>query len=296
MAMDILHVASDCPPTDLTHLRERLDAVRMLVHDSSVQLNALKVIADLRQLMREAQARSDAQPELRQILLLMGVVECGQGELKKARDLLRAGLNIEAAEPLDPTQLARDHYYLASVADDLKDFQTAAEHYGKAAELAKTAPGFETTQRLGIREKHGFALHEAKRFAEAYEVNFALLTEAQQHFGVADLQLNTVLVNTAQNLYALGRIPEAEQYLQRCLNMARAREDMEHEQDLLYQLAVLASEQRRPAVARAYLAERVERLERSGSTSTELLKVARRGLEDFDVQQARHASKLGKPS
>src|ERR1019366_4133703 len=224
-------------------------------------------------------------PELRQVLILMGVVECKRGEAAKARDLLRAGLGIEAGESVDLNQLTRDHYFLASVASDLKDFQSAAEHYGKAAELAKTAPGFDTNQRLGIREKHGFALCEARRFAEAYEINSALLTDAERHFGVDDQHLSTVLINTAQNLYALGRLPEAERYLQRCLAMFRARDDIDREQDLLYQLAVLAGEQGRPTEARVYLTERIKRLEKIGTAQR--LESARRGLEHFDRHQVR---------
>lgn len=278
--MDALNSERDRPPTDLTQLRERVEAVRALVYDSNANFSASQVITDLQQLMHEARARSDAQPELRQVLILMGVVECKRGEAAKARDLLRAGLGIDAGESVDLNQLTRDHYFLASVASDLKDFQSAAEHYGKAAELAKTAPGFDTNQRLGIREKHGFALCEARRFAEAYEINSALLTDAERHFGVDDHHLSTVLINAAQNLYALGRLPEAERYLQRCLAIFRARDDIEREQDLLYQLAVLASEQGRPTAARVYLTERVKRLEKLGTTK--LLEAARRGLEHFD--------------
>ncbi len=269
----------------MTQLRERVAALRALVHDSSARFSASQIITELQQLEQTARARSDAQPELRQVLILMGIVECQRGETAKARDLLRAGLNIAAGESVDPSQITRDHYFLASLATDLKDFQTAAEHYGKAAELAKTAPGFETNQRLGIREKHGFALCEAKRFAEAYEVNSALLADAERHFGVDDHHLSTVLINTAQNLYALGRLPEAERYLQRCLRLARAREDGEREQDLLYQLAVLAGEQGRPMEARAYLTERIERLEKLGITGR--LEAARRGLAHFDRGQAK---------
>jgi tetratricopeptide (TPR) repeat protein len=282
--MDALNSERDRPPTDLTQLRERVEAVRALVYGSNANFSASQVITDLQQLLHEARARSDAQPELRQVLILMGVVECKRGEAAKARDLLRAGLGIDAGKSVDLNQLTRDHYFLASVASDLKDFQSAAEHYGKAAELAKTAPGFDTNQRLGIREKHGFALCEARRFAEAYEINSALLTDAERHFGVDDHHLSTVLINTAQNLYALGRLAEAERYLQRCLAMFRARDDIEREQDLLYQLAVLASEQGRPTAARVYLTERVKRLEKLGTTK--LLEAARRGLEHFDRHHA----------
>jgi tetratricopeptide (TPR) repeat protein len=94
-----------------------------------------------------------------------------------------------------------------------------------------------------------------------------------------------VLINTAQNLYALGRLPEAERYLQRCLGLARAREDAEREQDLLYQLAVLAGEQGRPTEARVYLTERIKRLEKVGTP--ERLKAARRALDHFDRHRAK---------
>jgi tetratricopeptide (TPR) repeat protein len=269
----------------LTQLREGVAAMRALVHGGSARFGAPQVVADLQRLMHGARARADAQAELREILILMGVVECQRGELAKARDLLRAGLDIAAAEPADQNQLARDHYFLAGVAGDMRDFQTAAEHFGKSAELARTAPGFETTQRLGIREKHAFALHEAKRFAEAYAVNYALLEDAERHFGADDHRLGTVLINAAQNLYALGRLPEAERLLQRCLGVARAREDVEREQDLLYQLAVLAGEQGRPAAARAHLIERIKNLEKAGTA--ERLEAARRGLEHFDRHQTK---------
>ena len=57
----------------------------------------------------------------------------------------------------------------------------------------------------------------------------------------------------------------------------QARSDIEREQDLLYQLAVLASEQGRAAEARGYLAERVERLEKRGPSK--LMEAALRSLE-----------------
>jgi tetratricopeptide (TPR) repeat protein len=277
--------ARDRAPSDLAQLRERVAELRAAVDDSSARFDAPQVIADLQRLLQAARARSDAQAQVRRILILTGIAECRRGEPVTARDLLLEGLAIDAGEPIDSDQLTRDHYFLASVASDLKSFQIAAEHYGKAAEFARTAPGFAISQRLGIREKHAFALHEGKRFAEAYEVNRALLIEGEQHFGADAPQLNTVLINTAQNLYALGRLADAEGYLQRALAMARAAHDIEREQDLLYQLAVLASEQGRPSAARDYLAERVKRLENGGPPK--LHEAARRSLEHFDSHQVK---------
>jgi len=192
---------------------------------------------------------------------------------------------MDAGGSADPGELARDHYFLASVASELKSFQTAAEHYGKAADISSAAPGFDLNLRLGMRERQAYALHEARRFAEAYAVNRSVLEEGERAFGVDDHRLGTVLINAAQNLYALERLPEAESYLKRALAICRARSEIEREQDLLYQLAVLAGEQGRTAQARAYLAERVERLEQRGPSK--LKEAARRSLEHFDRHQPR---------
>lgn len=269
---------------ELTRLREALRHVRSSVYESGARFDAVQLSGQLEELLTSARARSDARPELRQLLILMGRVACQRGELPKARDFLIEGLAMDAGGLADPGQLARDHYFLARVASDLKSFQTAAEHYGKAAEMSSAAPDFDLNLRLGIRERHAYALHEAQRFAEAYEVNRAVLEEGERVFGVDDHRLGTVLSNAAQNLYALERLPEAESYLKRALAIAQARGEIEREQDLLYQLAVLAGEQGRAAEARSYLAERVERLEKLGPSK--LKEAARRSLEHFDRHQA----------
>ena len=290
MAMDPSDPPSAAPPVaerladELTRLRERLRQLRSSASESGGHFDASQLSRELEELLTSARARSDARPELRQLLILMGRVECKRGELAKARDFLIEGLGIDAGGSADPGELARDHYFLASVASDLKSFQTAAEHYGKAAEIASAAPDFDLNQRLGIGERHAYALHEARLFAEAYEVNRAVLEEGERAFGADDHRFGTVLVNAAQNLYALKRLPEAESYLARALAIARSRGEIEHEQGLLYQLAVLASEQGRAAEARALLAERVERLEKLGPSK--LKEAARRSLEHFDRHQA----------
>jgi hypothetical protein len=68
--------------------------------------------------------------------------------------------------------------------------------------------------------------------------------------------------------------------------LAKEAGEIEREQDLLYQLAVLAAEQGQATAARGYLVERVTRLER-GSAAGGLREAARRCLEDFDLQRSR---------
>lgn len=269
----------------LTSVRARIAQIRSVLDDRGAQVDVPRLATEISELLQWARGHSDARLELRQLLILAGMTELKRGEPLKARGLLIDGLAMDAGASADPNQLTRDHYFLAGVAADLKNFQTAAEHYSLAASFALAATDFNVDQRLGIREKQAFVLHEARRFAEAYEVNQALLAEGERRFGANDPRLSTVMINTAQNLYALKRLPEAESQLQRALAIAAGHGEAEREQDLLYQLAVLAGELGKVAAARAYLTARVERLQATGPTS--LQEAARRSLEDFDRHESR---------
>jgi tetratricopeptide (TPR) repeat protein len=271
--------------SELTRLRQRVAELRASLPGPGANYDPVPLAIELQELVTSARLLSDARPELRQLLILLGRAEFKRGDLAQARDHLIDGLAIDSGMAADANELTRDHYFLAGVAGDLKSFQTSAEHYGKAVEFSKSATHFDANQKLGIRERFAFALHEAKRYAEAYAANLGLLEDAERLFGPGDHRLSTALINTAQNLYALKKLPEAQTYLMRALDIARARSDIEREQDLLYQLAVLASEQGRAADARGYLAERVEQLEKRGPSK--LMEAARRSLEHFDRNQAR---------
>jgi len=277
--------------TELTQLRQRLAEFRASMSAPGANYDPIPLVSELQELLSSARVRSDARPELRQLLIMLGKVEFKRGDLPKARDFLIDGLAIDAGTAADANELTLDHYFLAGVAGDLKSFQTAAEHYGQAVEFSKAASDFDENLRLGIRERFAFALHEAKRYDDACAANLALIEDAERLLGAGDQRLSTVLINTAQNLYALKKLAEAQTYLKRALAIAQGRSDIEREQDLLYQLAVLASEQGRAAEARGYLAERVERVAKRGPSKLE--EAARRSLEHFDRNQARASLKPG---
>jgi tetratricopeptide (TPR) repeat protein len=284
MAMDDPNPQTETAPQAAARIR--VAEIWALLMDPQASVDAAPLISELERLATRVRERPDSGPELRQILICLGTLEYRRGDRSKARGLLIDGLAIDPGASADPNQLVRDHYFLAGVASDLRSFQTAAEHYAKAAQWSATATDFDIDRRLGIRERHAFALHEAGRFIEAYEVNRSLLEEGEARFGAGDSRLCTVIVNTAQNLYALHRLAEAESYLQRALGLAKEAGEIEREQDLLYQLAVLAAEQGQATAARGYLVERVTRLER-GSAAGGLREAARRCLEDFDLQRSR---------
>jgi tetratricopeptide (TPR) repeat protein len=265
---------------ELSSLRESVAKIRRLNDDPSARFSASQTIADLQALAATAQARPDAKAELRQIYILIGTIEHKRKNLMKAREMLSAGLAIESGHAPDAGQDSKDHYRLAEMASELSDYSTAATHYGKAAELAKSATGLTQNQRLGMREKYAYALHEAGRLKEAYEVNRALLADGTEHFGTDGYELRTVLTNIAQNLHALGRGAEAEPYLKRNLTIVRRNADIEREQDMLFQLGVLTYELKRPAEARAYMTERIALLEKHGDAG--LLATARDDLAELE--------------
>ena len=257
-----------------------------LVGDSHATFDASRLSEDLQELLSSARLRSDARPEMRQLLILLGRAEFKRGELargarppdRRAGDRCRDGRRCQRAHagPLFPRRRGRRP-------QELSDGRRALRQGGRS--FPRRRPDFDANQKLGIRERFAFALHEAKRYDEAYAANLAVLEDAGRLFGADDHRLSTVLINTAQNLYALKKLAEAQTYLRRALDIAQARSDIEREQDLLYQLAVLASEQGRAAEARGYLAERVERLEKRGPAKLE--EAARRSLEHFDRNRAR---------
>jgi tetratricopeptide (TPR) repeat protein len=284
MAMDDPNPEINAPLAEARRVRERIAEIRALLQDPHASIDAAALIAELEPLAVRARDRPDSRPELRQLLICLGMLEYRRGDRLKARGLLIDGIALDPGAA-DPHQLVRDHYFLAGVASDLRNFQIAAEHYGKAAEFSAAATDFDLNQRLGIRERQAFALHEAGRFLEAYEANRSLLEEGEGRFGAEDPRLGTVIVNTAQNLYGLRKLPEAESHLQRALRLVQAGGEIEREQELLYQLAVLAAEQGKVEAARGHLAQRVTRLERGGPSR--LLEAARRTLEDFDRQRSR---------
>lgn len=264
----------------LSSLSERVAAIQRMNDDPAARFSASKTIADLHALATEAQARPDAMPELRRIFILIGSIEYKRKQLKRAVDMLSAGLAIQSAQPPQPDQDTKDHYLLAEIASELGDYPAAVTHYGRAAEFAKSAPSYTQNQRLGIREKHAYALHEAGAFNEAQAVNRALLADGEQHFGAEAYELRTVLTNIAQNLHALGRGAEAEPYLKRNLAIVRRNRDIEREQDMLFQLGVLTYELKRPTEARAYMTERIALLQKHGDAKR--LATAREDLAELE--------------
>ena len=121
-------------------------------------------------------------------------------------------------------------------------------------------------QRLGIRQQLGYVLHEAKRHAEALEVNVPLLADGERLHGKDDDNLRGLITNIAQNLHALGRKSEADPYFVRAIALAKASGKIWNEQDLLFQRGVLAFELGRHDEARRLMRERIDLLVKNNRT------------------------------
>ncbi len=248
----------------LAGLRERLGALDAQIYDTNARFSARQMIADLTQLETPAAADPAAAAEYRKILLLKGLIEFKRQNLEGARDAYAKGLALPPPTTVDVEREARAHYSLAEVASDLDDFALAVTHYEKAHGHAQGHAAFSDDQRLGMREKRAYALHEAGRHADALATNRSVLAEGERLHGPDSIKLKTVLTNIAQNLHVLGRGPEAEPYLRRCLAIAHQHADLDKEQDMMFQLGVLAYEGGKFAEARTWMTDRVRLVHKAG--------------------------------
>lgn len=244
---------------DVAGLRARLDALDAMIFDPAATFSASKTLEDLRLVEGEIGSRAELARERKQVLHLIGIVEYKRGDMEAARDALLQSLAIDTGDPVTE-RIVRDHYLVAGIAADQEDYDLAIAHYRSAADLADGVPGLTDDEKAGIREKLGYVLHEAKRYQDALAVNTGVLATGERLFGADSPKLMTVLTNLAQNAHALGRPGEAEAYLQRCRGIARASGDVEKEQDMLFQLGVLAFETGQPAAARTYMKDRIKLL------------------------------------
>ncbi len=257
-------------------LRARLGTLDAQIYDPNVRFSARQMLADLGQVEALAAADPATAVELRRILLLKGLVEFKRQNVEGARDMYVKALALPAVGAVDVEREARAHYNLAEVASDLGDFAVAVTHYAKAHDHAQGHAAFTDDQRLGMREKRGYVLHEAGRHAEALAVNLGVLAEGERLLGADSIKLKTVLTNIAQNLHVLGRGPEAEPYLSRCLGIARKHGDLDKEQEMMFQLGVLAYEMGKFAEARTWMTDRVRLVIKAGEKA-----MAARAREDL---------------
>lgn len=150
------------------------------------------------------------------------------------------------------------HYRMACAADE-EGAQTLALQHLQTALATDPCPWLNGEQRLVLREKLGYLLHEAGQHANALSNNTRLLHDAQLHYGGNAHVLCTLLNNLAQNAYELRQFGESQRYLQRRLALAQGAQDYDTEADCLFQLGVVDCEQGDLTSARTWFDLRVQR-------------------------------------
>ncbi len=248
----------DPAPKTVDEFRGQVARLKTLVYDPNARFSASVIVAQLRDLAAFATKQSNDTAERRDVYLMIGNIEKKAGKDQDSMDAYKRGLSMVVSPPLPGHRAAVDNWQFAELLSDAKDFTTSAKHYRLATQHAAGVATITEDQRLGIRQQLGYVLHEAKRYAEALEVNLPLLAEGERLHGSDSDNLRGLITNIAQNLHALGRKAEADPYLQRAIVLARGSGKVWNEQLLLFQRGVLAFELGRHDEARRFMRERID--------------------------------------
>lgn len=239
------------------------------VYDENAVFSGSQMSDDLQALEPLALRIGAESAELAQLHWLQSVVWGRRGGF--VDQALHAGeqaLALDAAAArLPPAELAQRHFMLANLAIEDGQWPRAWQHLQAASAAAQADAGQALTprQRLGLREKAGYVLHELGRHREALAHNQQLLQDALPVLGPDNPALRTVLNNLAQNAYELKDLGLAARYLQERLRIAQAAQEHDTALDTLFQLGVLAHEQRQPEQARQWFTQRLALARASGS-------------------------------
>ena len=227
--------------------RQAFDPLRATVYAEGTFFSGSQMSADLQALEPLAQRIGPASAEMAELRWLQCEVWRRRGGFEE--EALQAGqqaLAIDLATGgLEPAEQLMRHYRLGVIAEDSANWNIALHHLNATHALlqASHANTWTPTQQLCLRERIGYALHEAGHYAEALAHNQQLLQDAKQTAELDAYALRTLLNNLAQNAYELKDTHLAAQYLQERLRIVQAAQDTELACDSLFQLGVLACEQ-----------------------------------------------------
>jgi tetratricopeptide (TPR) repeat protein len=246
------------PPVSVEDLNARVAALKTEIYDPSITFSRSQKLAELQMLVEYAKVRGNTVDAVRDSFLMIGLIESKGGETKDVVAACREAFAIKDASPLPDERSARAHHMCADHLKDLEEYEEAATHYRLGIQSMKLAPVFTEDQRLGSGQDLGYVLHEAGKYQEALENNLEVLSGGERLHGRENPLLRSLVTNIAQNLHSLERKTDAGPYLLRALAMARADKKVWHEQDLLFQLGVLAHELGDNEAARRHMKERID--------------------------------------
>ena len=265
---------------------DRLAAIHATVLDPAAMFSVRAVLGELDGI--EPLTAPDS-PERGRVMHLRAFVE-NKGE--RTEDSIRHGedaLRIEAMHPfLDLADKVSLHYALARQAEQIGRCGDAVPHYRAVLPLM-AQNGVSKDGQLGTRQRLAFCLHETRQFAEARQINQAILADATNLFPPDDPRTFTARMNLAQNEYELGNMAAARTVLESLLADALKAGDPEMTDQSLFQLGVLAFEGGRRTEALGFMERRLSLARASGDP--ERIAVAK---EALDVLHSK-LSGAGKP-
>lgn len=225
---------------------DRLTAIHTMVLDPTAKFSVRAVLGELDEIEPLTAPNS---AERGRVMQLRSFVE-NKGE--RMEDSIRHGeeaLRIEGLHPfLDLEDKVSLQYAIARQAERIGRCTTAISQYRAVLPLmAKN--GVSTSGQLGTQQRLAFCLHEVGQFAEARQINQAILAEATTLFPSDESRTFTARLNLAQNEYALGHAAAAQTVLESLLTDTLKADDAEMTDQALFQLGVLAFEGGRPQEA-----------------------------------------------
>ena len=223
---------------------QRFTAVSATVLKAGTSFSFSKVYTELEAIEQLSQRFGADSPERARVLELMSLVRFKHADYAETMQLGEACLALKSVDALAPADRMLLIYRIAESARHLDRLEPAAQHYRSALAFDEAAQHtlLDDSQRLSIRQKLGYVLHEDKRYAEALAMNRATISDAERLFGADDDRVVYVHVNLAQNYYELGRPDEAQAALRRALALAQHANKYEVTDECLFQLGVLAFE------------------------------------------------------
>lgn len=254
---------TNAPATENT--LSRLKEIHRFLLDPTEVFSASETFAELDELgatLSEVDRDSKAHGEL---AYLRGFILSRTGDAEQSVSHTQEALRIDGINGfLTKHDLSYALYNLAGQAEEIGEWTVAVEAFQRAIPLFDQDPDLGEGKKIGLRERLGFALHEAGRYGEAFEVNTEALERGIAFVGKDNSNLNNTLTNLSQNAHKLGDLEAARLYLDRRLSIALKNDDDDNVDDSLFQLSVLSFEQGQPQEARQLMEQRLSRAEKTG--------------------------------
>jgi tetratricopeptide (TPR) repeat protein len=262
----------------------RLDALAARVMDPTAMLSVSATLAQLDEIEPQTAPGS---VDRGRVANLRGLIEYKGHRVRPSIEHYTAALGIDAQTPfLNAQDRLMANYNIATQAESAGQCEQAVPYFRTVAALMAADPSQTEAKRLGVQERLGYCLHELKRYAEAQQVNQAVLAGGESLYGPNDPKLMTVLINLAQNDYELHQPDAARGLLQRVLAIATASGDADRVDTALFQLGVLAFESGSPGEATQLMTRRLQLAKTSGDPSR-----VHRAQEDLDILEEKAAGK-----